>query len=70
MTIMIKETVVTLAFCTTLVERHPQPDLPHTHYASIGESINGVRAYGDIQIGKRANNTTQSYLAAMLVTKS
>ena len=66
---MIKETVVTIAFCTTLVEKHPQPDLPHKHYSPVTEPINGVRVYGNIQIGQKTNKT-ESYFAAMLVTKS
>lgn len=66
---MIKETVLTLAFCVTLAEKHSQPDLPHKHYSPIVESINGVRAYGNILVGQRTNNSTESYFAAMLVTQ-
>lgn len=65
---MIKETLVTLAFCATLVEKHPQPDLPHKNYWHLSELQNGVRAYGNIMIGQTANSKTESSFAAMLVT--
>lgn len=66
---MIKETLVMVAFGATFVEKTHQPDLPHKYYSPIAEPSNGVRAYGNIQIGQITNSKTQSYFIATLVTK-
>ena len=66
---MIKETIITLAFGATLIEKPHQPDLPHKHYSHIYEYYNGIRAYGNMQVNQGANKATKSSLAATLVTQ-
>ena len=65
---MIKETIIMVIFGATFVEKPSQPDLQHRNYWPLKELRNGLRAYGNIQVGQ-GTNTTESYFAATLVTK-